>query len=127
MCNHASETLDGARVRCILAERNMSARVIIVGGEFRKNPPKMLFVDHDQMIDALAPDRPDQASNASVLPGCAERGGPIPDARRSDASLEYAAECLVIVANEFFWRPVPRKRLEDFCTELARLYMSRSE
>ena len=72
MCNDVSETVDGARVRCILAKRNMSARVIIIGGEFRKNPPKMLFVDHDQMIGALTPDRPDQAFNMAVLPGSAE-------------------------------------------------------
>ena len=72
MCNDASETFDGARVRCILAERNMSARVIVIGGEFRKNPPKVLFVEHDQMIGALAPYRPDQAFNMAVLPGRAE-------------------------------------------------------
>jgi hypothetical protein len=72
MRNDVSETLDGARVRCILAKRDMSARVIIVGGEFRKNPPKMLFVDHDQMIGALAPDRPDHALGMAVLPGSAE-------------------------------------------------------
>ena len=47
----------------------MSARVIIIGGEFRKNPLKVLFVDHDQMIGALAPDRPDQAFSIAVLKG----------------------------------------------------------
>jgi hypothetical protein len=72
MCNDISETLDGARVRCVLAQRNMSARAIIIGGEFRKKPPKMLFVDHDQMIGALAPDRPDKAVNMAVLPRIAE-------------------------------------------------------
>jgi hypothetical protein len=30
---------------------------IIIGGEFRKNPPKVLFVKYYQMIGALAPDR----------------------------------------------------------------------
>jgi hypothetical protein len=32
-------------------------------------------VERDQMISALAPDRPDQAFSISVLPGRAERGG----------------------------------------------------
>jgi len=36
---------------------------IIIGGEFRKDPPQVLFVEHDQMIGTLAPDRPDQAFN----------------------------------------------------------------
>jgi hypothetical protein len=40
----------------------------------------MLFVEHDQMIGTLTPDRPDQSLNTSILPGCAERGGAIPDA-----------------------------------------------
>src|ERR1017187_5911055 len=45
---------------------------IIIGGEFRKDPPQVLFVEHDQMIGTLAPDRPDQALNMAVLPGRAE-------------------------------------------------------
>jgi hypothetical protein len=45
-------------------------------------------VENDQMIGAFAPDRPDQAFNISVLPGRAERGGPVPDAHRSHASLD---------------------------------------
>src|ERR1700681_4053570 len=91
-----AEAFDRTRVRCVLPERSVSSRVIIIGGEFRQNSPQMLFVDHDQMIGTLAPDRPDQAFDTSVLPGCAERGGPIPDAYRPDAGLEYAAECLVM-------------------------------
>src|ERR1700681_3823715 len=98
-----AEAFDRTRVRCVLPEGNVSSRVIIIGGEFRQNSPKVLLVDHDQMIGTLAPDRPDQAFNTSVLPGCAERGGPIPDAHRADAGLENAAECLVIIPNEIFW------------------------
>ena len=47
----------------------MSTRLIIVGivgGEFRKNLPMVLFVEHDQMIGALAPDRPNQTFNVAV-------------------------------------------------------------
>jgi hypothetical protein len=68
MRNGTAEALDRARVRCILPERNMSTRVIIIGREFRKDPPKVVFVDHDQMIGALAPDRSNQAFSISVLP-----------------------------------------------------------
>jgi hypothetical protein len=31
--------------------------MLIIGGEFCKNPPKVLFVEHDQMIGTFAPDR----------------------------------------------------------------------
>jgi hypothetical protein len=68
MCDNVSEALDRASVRCILSKRNMRTPPVIIGGEFRKNPPQVLFVEHDQMIGTLAPDRPDQAFNMTVLP-----------------------------------------------------------
>src|SRR5450631_3172552 len=72
MCDDVPEALDRAPVRRILSERNMRTPPIIIGGEFRKDPPQVLFVEHDQMIGTLAPDRPDQALNMAVLPGRAE-------------------------------------------------------
>ena len=65
------------------------------------------------MISALAPDRPDQAFNIAVLPGCTDRGGPVPDAHRPHPCLEDASKCSVIIANEIFRRAVPGKRLGD--------------
>ena len=59
MCNNSAGALNRARVRCILPQRNMGTRVIIIGSEFRKDPPKVLRVEHDQMVRALAPDRAD--------------------------------------------------------------------
>jgi hypothetical protein len=63
MCNDTAEPFDGARVRCVLPDRNVSSRVIIIGSEFRENSPQMLLVEHDRMIGALArlrAARPDQ-------------------------------------------------------------------
>src|ERR1019366_7894673 len=54
MGDDAPEALDRAPVRCILAERNMRAPPIIIGGAFRKNLPQVLCVEHDQMIPTLA-------------------------------------------------------------------------
>jgi hypothetical protein len=65
MCNNISKSFDRTRVGRVLPERNVSSHVIIVSREFRKNSPKVIFVDHDQTISALAPDRPDQAFNMS--------------------------------------------------------------
>ena len=45
----------------------MRTRLIVIGGEFRKDPPQVLLVEHDQMISTFAPDRPDQAFNMAVL------------------------------------------------------------
>src|SRR5215212_7371518 len=113
MRNNVSEPLDLACVGRVLSERNVGAHVIIIGGIFRKNSPKMLGVENEQMTSALAPDRADQAFNISVLPGRAERRGPVPDADCSHASPERDAECSVVVADEIFRRSLPRKRLSD--------------
>jgi hypothetical protein len=48
MCDDVPEALDRASVRCIFPKRNMRTPPIIIGEEFRKNPPQMLLVEHDQ-------------------------------------------------------------------------------
>ena len=61
----------------------------------------MLRVERDQMISALAPDRPDQAFNISALPGRAKRGEP----------------------DEIFGRRVPRECFIDFARQTPRLWV----
>jgi hypothetical protein len=102
MGDNVSEPLHRARAGRILPERNVSPYLIVIGGVFRKNSPKVFCVEHDQMIRALAPDRADQAFSISTLPGRAERLGPIPNPHCSQTSLERDAKCSVIVANEIF-------------------------
>jgi hypothetical protein len=60
MSDNVSEPLDRARAGRILPEGNVSPYLIVIGGVFRKNSPKVLCVE-DQMIRALPPDRADQA------------------------------------------------------------------
>jgi hypothetical protein len=66
--NNVSKPLDRACAGRVLPERNMRSHFVIIDGIFRKDSPKMLRVERDQMISALAPDRPDQAFSISVLP-----------------------------------------------------------
>ena len=72
MCDDVPDAVDRAPVRRILSERNMRTPSIVIGGEFQKNPPQVLIVEHNQMIGTLAPDRPDQTFNMAVLSGRAE-------------------------------------------------------
>jgi hypothetical protein len=44
MGDDVPEALDRAPVRRILSERNMRTPPIIIGGEFRKDPPQVLCV-----------------------------------------------------------------------------------
>ena len=72
MRNDVSEPLDQACAGRVLPERTMRPHLVITDGIFRKELAKMLGVERDQMISALAPDRPDQLFSISVLPGRAE-------------------------------------------------------
>jgi hypothetical protein len=51
LCDNVPEALDRAS---IWSDRNMRTPPIIIGGEFRKNPPKVLLIEHDQMFGTLA-------------------------------------------------------------------------
>src|SRR3984893_11143210 len=98
----------------------MRSDLVIIVGIFRKDSPKVIRVECDQMISALAQDRPDQAFSISVLPGRAERGGPVPDAHGSHPSLERAAKCSVIVTDEILGRCVPRECFGDLARQPLR-------
>src|ERR1700730_9767455 len=75
MRNNVSEPLNRACAGRVLLERDMRSHLVIIDGVLREDSAKVLRVERDQMISALAPDRPDQAFSISVLPGRAERGG----------------------------------------------------
>jgi hypothetical protein len=121
MRNNVSEPLDWTCAGRILLERNVSSCFIIISEVFCKNSPKVLFAENDQMISALAPDRPNQAFNIAILPRCTERGRPVSDAHRPHPCLEDSGKCSVIVANEIFRRAIPGKRLGDLPREPTRL------
>jgi hypothetical protein len=72
MRDNVSEPFDGPSAGRILTERNVGSNLIVIGRVFRKDSPKVLGVEHQQMVRALAPDRADQAFNISVLPRGAE-------------------------------------------------------
>ena len=83
MRNDLSEPLNRACAGRVFCKRNMRWRLVIIDGVSRKDPPKVVRIEGDQMVSALAPDRPDQAFSIAVLPGGVERRGPIPDAHGS--------------------------------------------
>src|SRR5262245_28255635 len=95
------------------ARAKVGSHLIVVARVLGQNASKVLFVEHDHMVGALASRRPDQAFDMAVLPGRTEGRRPIPNAHRPDARLERGAERSVIVPNEILRRRIPRKRLGD--------------
>ena len=94
--DNVSESLDWTSAQRVLPKRNVSSHLIIIAGVFRKSSAKVLGVEDEQMIRALAPDRADQAFNISVLPRRTERRGSVTDPHRPQASLEGGTECSVV-------------------------------
>jgi hypothetical protein len=65
--DNVAEPFDGPSAGRILPERNVGPNLIVIGRVFREDSPKVLGVEHQQMIRALAPDRADQAFKAVVI------------------------------------------------------------
>jgi hypothetical protein len=120
MGDNVSNPLDQARVGRILPERDMSPHLIIIGGVFHKDALKVLRVERHQMIRALAPNRSDQAFSMSIPPRRAIRGRLVPDSHGTHSSLEGAAICSVVVADQIFGRRVPGKCLGDLARQPLR-------
>ena len=51
--------------------------IIVVGGEILQNAPQLRFVEQDQVIEAFAPDRSDEAFDVAVLARRARRSLPL--------------------------------------------------
>lgn len=68
MRNNVCKPLNRACAGRVLSERNMRSHLIIMGGVFRKDSSKVLRVEPDQMISAIAPVRPNQVFGISPLP-----------------------------------------------------------
>src|SRR5262249_13047925 len=115
--DNVSEPLNRACARCVLAKRKVRPHLIIVASVFRKNAPKVIFVEHDHVVRTFAPRRTDQALNKAVLPGRAEGCRPVSNTHRSDASFERSAEGSVIVANEKLRCRVPWERFSDLARQ----------
>ena len=61
--DYVSKALDWSSAGRVLPQRNVGSCLVIVHCIPRKNAPEVLGVEHDQMVGALASDRPDQPLN----------------------------------------------------------------
>src|SRR4051795_8431896 len=56
-----ADRLDGARLRRILAEREVRSRALVIRHVRSKQPSEMPLVEHDHMVQTLAADGPNDA------------------------------------------------------------------
>ena len=68
--------LDGPEVGCVLVEREVRARLVVIGEVVGQDSAQVSFAEHEDVVETLAPDRTDQALREGILPGC--RLQPVP-------------------------------------------------
>ena len=83
--------------------------LVVIGSVIPQNATQLRFVEHDQVIEAFAPNRADEALTVAVLPRRAWRGRVISDPHCTNAAGIRWAECAVAVANQVD-QPLRRQR-----------------
>ena len=58
----------GHRKSGAFLSNEMRPDLIVIGSVIAQNAPQLRFVEHDQVIEAFAPDRPDETLDVAVLP-----------------------------------------------------------
>src|SRR6058998_1418767 len=84
--------LNWSAVGCILLEREVSARPVIVREVAGQGAAQVPFAKDDDMIETLAPDRADEPLREGVLPRAVRRGPDFTDAH----ALHTCAESMAV-------------------------------
>src|SRR5579872_756984 len=83
----------------------MRPDVIVIASIGLQNPTKVCLAQDDEMIHALAPDRPDQSFGKAILPKRGRRGGLVADAHGAQSARDEAA--VDPIADEKARRSIP--------------------
>jgi hypothetical protein len=104
--------LNDAMDRRVIGQRPVSPEFVVVVGIRDQDPPQVRFArDHDT-VQALSPDRADEAFDVCVLPRRSPRCcWSVPDAHGREASRYGLTIGGVSVADEVLGRLLPRVRL----------------
>jgi hypothetical protein len=105
--------LHGPWLRGILAQAKMSSRPVVVGQVLLQHPPQVLLAEHDHVIEALPPDRPDDPFAVSVLPWSAWRGDDLLDAYHFQGIQDRLSVDSVSIPNQVSRCRVERERLDQ--------------
>ena len=78
----------------------MNSAFIIVGGELKERSTQVCLSEHDQVVDALPPDRADQPLRKAVLPRRAGRDRLVANAHGAEAAGDNRTVDGVTVADQ---------------------------
>src|SRR5712671_3147680 len=92
----------------------MCSDVVVVTRIGSQGPAQMRLTKNDDMVQALAADRPDQPLGKAILPRRGWCGRLVPDAHGAQSACDDGTIDAIPIADEVFWGIIPRKRV---CTE----------
>src|SRR5674476_689963 len=87
----------------------MCSDVVVVTSIGSQYPAQMRLTKNDDMIQALAADRPDQPFGKAILPRRCRCGRLVPDAHGAQSACDDRAIDLIPIAKEIFWGIIPRE------------------
>jgi len=105
--------LDIAWLRCILVERKVCPRAVIVAEVAAQTTTEVLLVEDDHVVEQLAADGANYALGEGVLPGRARCGEDLGDAHALHPSAKVDAVCAISIAEEKARRRVIGKGLDN--------------
>ena len=116
----ATDGLNRSAHRRVLAQGEMCAYAVIVIRIRGQDSVQMCLAEHDDVVEALAPDRADHPLDVAILPGRAGCDGSISDSHCSKSLRDHSTIGAIPIADEVSRRLVPRKRLGDLLRDLLR-------
>src|SRR5882672_6390698 len=105
--------LDGPDVRRILVEREMSAGLVIVREVAGQDAAQVAFVEDENVIETLAPDRADEPLREGILPGAVRRRQDFLDPHALHSVPKLLAVDVVTIAQEIGRCGVVREGVHD--------------
>jgi len=105
--------LDVPELGGVLVEREVRARLVVIGEIVGQDSAQVSFAEHENVIQTLAPDRADQAVGERILPGAVRCREDFVDAHALHAMAKLLAVHLVTVAQKIGGRGVARERVDD--------------
>lgn len=92
--------LHRTRIRTVVVQRLVCSRRVVVGRVAPEDPHEVPFTENDDVVEALPPDRPDQALAERILPRRAWSRDDLLDAHRLDAPGKAVVEDAVAVTQQ---------------------------
>src|SRR6202022_4529253 len=89
----------------------MCSDVVVVTSIGSQDPAQMRLTENDDMIQALAADRPDQPFGKSILPRRGWGGRLVPDAHGAQSACDDGTIDAIPVSDEVARTLIPRERL----------------